>query len=222
LPRLARALADHVKQAAAKDNSAAWRHGARYPVIVVDHGSPSREVAQVRDRLAIEVGRLLESPMARDGSGHSTHTSNHSDRSDGSRSTEGARNSDIVFGPVVAASMERRPGPAYDFCEPLLEDVFDTKLPAIGPAVIAMAFLSPGRHAGEEGDVADILRGVQARHPGLGPLLVTELLGAHPVVQDILKDRFEEAVVSPWFVIDATQSREAVARAKRRKPARDT
>ena len=217
--RLAAAIADNARQAVARHSGVAWRHGARYPVVVVDHGSPSREVAEVRDRLAAEVGRLLSTPMScqwhtrspsRDGSNDSTHDS------DADTAAE-ARRSDIVFGPVVPASMERRPGPSYSFCEPLLEDVFDTKLPAVGPAVIAMAFLSPGRHAGEGGDVADILQAVQARHPGLGPILVTELLAAHPVVQDILADRVREAKERPWFVVDATQSREAVARAQRRK-----
>ena len=53
----------------------------------------------------------------------------------------------IVRG-VLAASMERRPEPEYDFNEPLLERAFDRPGFDAGPVIVAMLFLSPGRHAG--------------------------------------------------------------------------
>ena len=68
--------------------------------------------------------------------------------------------------------MERRPGPAYAFADPLLEnalrDRFDTFAAAKATApdteershllvVVALLFLSPGRHAGPGGDIATIL-----------------------------------------------------------------
>jgi len=56
---------------------------------------------------------------------------------------------------VVDCSMERRPGPEYSFNDPLLEDVFG--MVDEGDVVLAMGFLAPGRHAGPQGDVADIV-----------------------------------------------------------------
>merc|ERR1711871_1772552 len=99
-------------------------------VIVVDHGSPSPEVAAVRDHLANQVRDELESEYA----SSATVT-------------------------VVAASMERRPGEKYAFADPLLESVLQENIEGCGTGdvIVAMAFLSPGRHAGPGGDVADII-----------------------------------------------------------------
>ena len=55
---------------------------------------------------------------------------------------------------VTACSMERREGAEYDFNEPLLENVLkDQKLNEV---VVSLLFLSPGRHAGKDGDIAEI------------------------------------------------------------------
>lgn len=61
-------------------------------------------------------------------------------------------------GKVIAASMERREGAEYDFNEPLLERAL-RDLAEEGAKRIALSYLffSPGRHAGEGGDIDQIL-----------------------------------------------------------------
>ena len=53
--------------------------------------------------------------------------------------------------------MERRDDPAYDFNEPLLERALAAPPYNAGDVILAMAFVLPGRHAGEGGDVAPIV-----------------------------------------------------------------
>jgi sirohydrochlorin ferrochelatase len=70
------------------------------------------------------------------------------------------------YGEVKAASMERRKGTEYDFNDPLLEDLlgsqgFDRDV------VVALLFSSPGRHAGEGGDIAEICKQSELSHKGL-------------------------------------------------------
>lgn len=94
---------------------------------------------------------------------------------------------------VSPASMERRPGPEYDFNEPLLEDALRRSScgAGSGDVVVAMMFLSPGRHAGGGGDVVQICRKAEASCPGMR-VHVTSLVGGHPLVLEILADRFRE------------------------------
>jgi sirohydrochlorin ferrochelatase len=89
---------------------------------------------------------------------------------------------------VVAASMERRPGPEYAFADPLLAAAFDQPGFDTGSVVVALLFISPGRHAGGNGDVAQICAAARERHPGLHPVM-TELVGSHPGLISILVDR---------------------------------
>lgn len=97
------------------------------------------------------------------------------------------------IGEVVAASMERRPGDEYRFADPLLEDVLRRDFPGRGRVILAMMFLSPGRHAGEEGDVAAICRAAAAERPGLQTVR-TDLVGDHPELIAILADRLHAAL----------------------------
>jgi sirohydrochlorin ferrochelatase len=97
---------------------------------------------------------------------------------------------------VVAASMERRPGPEYAFADPLLSAAFDQPGFAAGSVVVAMLFVSPGRHAGEKGDVAQICAAARERHPGLRPIM-TELVGSHPGLIPILVDRVAAGLNTP-------------------------
>jgi len=85
--------------------------------------------------------------------------------------------------------MERREGAEYDFNEPLLEKLVGVD-PAFstGDVVVAMAFLQPGRHAGEGGDIAQMLEVARANNPALRTH-VTPLLGASPLVHLVLRDR---------------------------------
>jgi len=97
---------------------------------------------------------------------------------------------------VLAASMERRPEPEYDFNEPLLERAFDRPGYDAGPVIVSMLFLSPGRHAGLAGDIARICAAAQQRHPGLRTVM-TDLVGRHPGLIPILVDRVRAGLTSP-------------------------
>lgn len=94
---------------------------------------------------------------------------------------------------VAPCSMERRPGPAYDFCAPLLTDLLATPPWNAGRVIVTMQFLLPGRHAGSGGAVAHICRAAEAAHPGL-KTQATALVGAHPLLVEILADRWRATV----------------------------
>ena len=92
------------------------------------------------------------------------------------------------------AVMERRPGPEYDFNGPLLEQALE-RIASESPTArvaVGMMFLLPGRHAGEGGDVAEICAAAMSRHPGL-QVAASPLLGEHPLLLEILRDRLGEA-----------------------------
>lgn len=78
---------------------------------------------------------------------------------------------------VAAASMERREGDEYRFNEPLLENLLALPEFSSGPVILAMLFLSPGRHAGEGGDIAEICAAAEQQHPGLS-VTTTKLVGS--------------------------------------------
>lgn len=90
---------------------------------------------------------------------------------------------------VVGCCMERRPEPAYDFNEPMLEKLLARDGWNSGDVVAAMQFLLPGRHAGTGGDVAQICRRAEAASPGLHVRL-TPLVAEHPLLVEILADRW--------------------------------
>ena len=96
---------------------------------------------------------------------------------------------------VLAASMERRLEPEYAFNEPLLERAFDRPGFDFGPVIVAMLFLSPGRHAGPGGDIARICAAAQQRHPELR-IVMTDLVGRHPGLIPILVDRVRAGLAS--------------------------
>jgi sirohydrochlorin ferrochelatase len=93
---------------------------------------------------------------------------------------------------VTAASMEGRVGAKYAFSGPLLAAVLDQSEFHRGSVVVALQFFSPGRHAGLHGDVAGICAAAERAHPGLKTYL-TELIGADPLLVDVLCDRYREA-----------------------------
>ncbi|MGF1448238.1 MAG: sirohydrochlorin chelatase [Opitutales bacterium] len=93
---------------------------------------------------------------------------------------------------VTASSMERRDGPEYAFNEPLLENAL-TLPPHRGRTVIlSMLFLNPGRHAGEGGDIDQIVDGVRTQDSQLG-VVRTRLLAGDDALRSILADRLTEA-----------------------------
>jgi len=94
---------------------------------------------------------------------------------------------------VGTASMERREGEAYAFNEPLLARALRTPPFSTGDVVVALQFLSPGRHAGPGGDIATICEEARAESPALRTHM-TEPLGAHPAVVEVLAERYREAL----------------------------
>jgi hypothetical protein len=98
-----------------------------------------------------------------------------------------------VLGPdfiVAASSMERREGADYDFCEPLLAGLLGQPDWNTGEMIVAMQFLLPGRHAGPQGDVAEICRVAETASGGALRTRMTALVGEHPLLVDILADRW--------------------------------
>ena len=92
------------------------------------------------------------------------------------------------------SSMERREGDQYAFNEPLLETVLQT-LAASGEEeiVVALQFLFSGRHAGEQGDIAQICAAVGEKHPRL-KTVTTQPIGESPEILQLLERRFREAI----------------------------
>jgi sirohydrochlorin ferrochelatase len=94
---------------------------------------------------------------------------------------------------VAPASMERREGAEYDFCEPLLEKLLRSPGWNAGEVIVAMQFLLPGRHAGPDGDVAEICRAAEAASGNALRTTMTGLVAEHPLLVDILADRWRAA-----------------------------
>ena len=94
---------------------------------------------------------------------------------------------------LAAASME---GGDYPHNRPLLADQlrapgFDT-----GRVVIAPLFLSPGRHAGPDGDLRQITRAAEAASPGL-TCTFAELIGTHPLATQALAHSLRQSLRLP-------------------------
>jgi sirohydrochlorin ferrochelatase len=94
---------------------------------------------------------------------------------------------------VAVASMEKRSSPEYAFNDPLLAKRLRTPPFDRGDVVVALQFLSPGRHAGPNGDIATICSSACSEQP----LLRTHLTGTianDPRVIAVVTDRFREAL----------------------------
>jgi len=145
---IANILADGVRRAAA---DAGW---SRPKVALVDHGSPQRGVAAVRNFL----GGQLRRQLGRE---------------------------------VAVASMERRPEPEFAFTEPLLAGLLRNHDFGQGEVVVALQFLSPGRHAGPGGNIAEICAEAMRAQPGLR-VVITGLVGEDKRLADVLAERYLE------------------------------
>eukprot|EP00112_Aurelia_sp_Birch-Aquarium-sp1_P005758 Seg16521.2 transcript_id=Seg16521.2/GoldUCD/mRNA.D3Y31 product="hypothetical protein" protein_id=Seg16521.2/GoldUCD/D3Y31 len=139
----------------------AQQNGLQKPdVVVVDHGTPAPEVNAVRNELTDKVRNLLDNEAAS----------------------------------VTASSMERREGAEYDFNEPLLEKALervehsDSSNPI--DVIVSLLFLSPGRHAGAGGDIAEICEEALEKNGQLC-IQTTELLSHDYGLLDILASRAE-------------------------------
>ncbi len=94
---------------------------------------------------------------------------------------------------VAASSMERRAGAEYNFCAPLLADLLRQPGWNNGRVIVAMQFLLPGRHAGPDGDVAKICHEAEVASRGTLRTHLTDLVGEHPLLVEILADRWRQA-----------------------------
>ncbi len=95
---------------------------------------------------------------------------------------------------VMAASME---GVEHPHNHPLFSDVLATADFGSGDVVVAPLFLSPGRHAGARGDLAEIAIAAEDRLTA-APLQChfTELVGTHPLVVPALADALTQTLVT--------------------------
>lgn len=98
------------------------------------------------------------------------------------------------FTEFQVASMERRPGDEYAFNDPLLARLLGSPPYDEGDVVVVLQFLSPGRHAGPHGDIAEICDEAARGCPALQTYL-TEPIAQHPNVVEVLIQRFGQAVV---------------------------
>ncbi|WP_414662941.1 sirohydrochlorin chelatase [Horticoccus sp. 23ND18S-11] len=95
---------------------------------------------------------------------------------------------------VMAASME---GDDHAHNRPLLAEVLASPGFDRGPVVIAPLFLSPGRHAGPDGDLAQIARAAESRIPSHALRChFTELVGTHPLSVLTLADALRTTLSS--------------------------
>jgi hypothetical protein len=94
---------------------------------------------------------------------------------------------------VAVASMEKRPGPEYGFNDPLLAERLRTPPFDHGDVVVALQFLSPGRHAGPDGDVARICAEARRERPELQTHLA-ETIASDKRVVAVLADRYWQAL----------------------------
>lgn len=92
---------------------------------------------------------------------------------------------------VAACSMERRDGLEYAFNEPLLANLLREDGWRDGLVIVALLFIAPGKHAGADGDVAQIVR--SARPDGGAGVSFTPVMGAHPLLLEVLADRVRDA-----------------------------
>jgi hypothetical protein len=92
------------------------------------------------------------------------------------------------------ASMERRDGDAYAFNEPLLVKRLHSPPFSTGEVVIALQFLSPGRHAGAGGDVALICGEAEKAAAGALSTAMTRPITDDLRLVELLARRAEDAL----------------------------
>ena len=88
---------------------------------------------------------------------------------------------------VEPSSMESRPGPEYEFNQPLLENLLGSD-GFCSDVILSMLFISPGRHAGEGGDIHTICLESESKIEGLKTYM-SGLLSEHDDIVKILDFR---------------------------------
>ncbi|MBI5770556.1 MAG: hypothetical protein HZA93_22455, partial [Verrucomicrobia bacterium] len=152
----------------------------RPAVIVVDHGGPSAASAALRDAVAKEAGRSLLAGDFR-GTGLLTRESGHGSGDPCHSRSLACKQAPTLIGSIAAASLE-------GVHPPLLADELARSEYAGRDVVIALLFLAPGRHAGANGDVAQICRASPAR------CHLTALVGDHPATTEVLAQALRAAL----------------------------
>lgn len=95
---------------------------------------------------------------------------------------------------VEASSMERRDGDEYAFNEPLLENILGSD-GFQKDVILSMLFISPGRHAGPGGDIAEICEEAEANNEGLKTYM-SDLFATHNNIIPLLAKRLEQGLSS--------------------------
>jgi sirohydrochlorin ferrochelatase len=158
--RLVDLLADHARAAMRAQNLESPA------VVLVDHGSPQRAVASLRDRLAERLSRELGNRA----------------REVVPASMERREGEEFSFNEPLLAHA--------------LRDQATRSMGGGGcDVVLVPLFFSPGRHAGPGGDIGAIVQEAGEAHPGLR-VHFTALVGEHPGLLEILADRYHAAVAS--------------------------
>jgi len=101
---------------------------------------------------------------------------------------------DDCISEVHAASMERRPGPEYAFCDPLLIDCIPQVGGGDGDIVLSMAFLLPGTHAGEGGDIDEICQKALVDSGNRRRIFKTRLMGESDLLLELLLRQYDIGV----------------------------
>lgn len=157
-----------LENAAAAAAAAGFAPGSA-ALAVCDHGSPVPAVGLVRGHIEGQVRALLSASSS----------------------------SAAAYRAVSPCSMERRAGASYDFNDPLLEVLLRTPPFNAGDVVLAMLFISPGKHAGAGGDIDAIIASATAEAAAQGRMLrvaKSALLGDAQALSDVIADRLREAL----------------------------
>lgn len=93
---------------------------------------------------------------------------------------------------VKSCSMERREGQQYDFNEPLLESLLGSE-GFKQRVIVSMLFVGPGRHAGDDGDVAQICNQAKNQSSQLDVEMTALVGSARESLIEILADRFHQS-----------------------------
>ncbi len=150
------------------------------PVIVVDHGGPSLTSAALRNRLAEEVRALLGAEV----------TSVTAASMEGG---EHPHNHPLLAESLAAVATREIASfaPADPGCTSA--EPADTSKSASRGVVVALLFLSPGRHAGAGGDIAQICGAAETTQPAL-LCHMTDLVGTHPLAATALADALRDTL----------------------------
>ena len=99
----------------------------------------------------------------------------------------------LTIDSVSQSSMESREGPEYAFNLPLLEDEL-VRIAQLSSepknVIVSMMFFLPGRHAGSNGDVHEIIEEAKSKHPNL-QVTMTPLVGESKSLAQIINQRIQ-------------------------------